>query len=82
MIHSPYFEVNPSLLTWISSNIRLNDYTKEDPVAFLRQFKHICSAFTYVGVSTEVVKLLLIPFALGEKVKAWLDALPPDTVTT
>lgn len=35
----------------------------------------------YAGVSTEVIKLLLIPFTLGGQEKAWLDALPPYIVT-
>lgn len=43
IIQSHYFELSPSVLTWISSNVRFKDYKKDDPIAFLQQFEHIGS---------------------------------------
>ncbi|KAA3484392.1 Retrotransposon gag protein [Gossypium australe] len=48
---------------------------------FKSQSEKLCSTVDYADVSVEVIKLLLIPFTLEGKTKAWLDALPPNTIT-
>ncbi|KAA3487085.1 reverse transcriptase [Gossypium australe] len=82
VIYSPHFEISPALLTWISNNVRFANHVNEDPIAFLRKFDLICSTISYVGIPSEAIKLVLIPFMLGGKEKMWLEAFPPDTITT
>lgn len=76
------FEINPSLLTWLTTNKQFNDDSTMDHVAFPRQFEQICIMVGYVGVSEEAIKLLLIPFALGGQIQEWLEALASGTITT
>ncbi|MBA0700786.1 hypothetical protein Goari_020487, partial [Gossypium aridum] len=61
----------------------LKDYTtfRVATRRLVLEFEHICSTITHTGVSAETVKLLLIPFTIDGQEKAWLEALPPDTIT-
>ncbi|KAA3477945.1 reverse transcriptase [Gossypium australe] len=76
------FENNPSLLTWLLTNMQFNDDSTMDPMTFLTRFEQICSTMSYAGVLEEAIKFLLIPFALRGHIQEWLEALTLGTITT
>ena len=42
----------------------------------------VSDSFKLPGVTEEALRLKLFPYSLRDKARAWLNTLPPDSVTT
>jgi len=49
---------------------------------FLREFEEVCSMMHFPNISINVVRMKLIPFALKDAAKRWIDGLTPNFVST
>ena len=64
------FKIDATMLNFLSSfNGRFSDETYE----FLWEFTQFCSSYYFLGISQEVVKLMLFPFALKDRAREWLN---------
>ena len=48
----------------------------------IKEFLDICTTFQFQNFSDESVRLRLFPFSLKDKVKAWLNSLPSNSITS
>ena len=53
----------------------------EDPYIYLRLFIEVSDSFKQQGVIEEAHHLKLFPYSLRDKASAWLNSLPPDSIT-
>jgi len=49
---------------------------------FLREFEEVCSVMHFPNISIDVVRMKLIPFALKDAAKRWMNGLTPNFVCT
>ncbi|KAH9723366.1 hypothetical protein KPL70_007095 [Citrus sinensis] len=61
---------------------QFNGLPSEDPHLHLKLFFEVSDAFTIVGASQEALRLRLFPFSLRDRARAWLNSLPPNSITT
>jgi len=52
----------------------------EDPNLHLSIFLKVCDTLKLNVVSIDAIRLLLFPFSLKDKARAWLHSLPPDSI--
>ena len=43
-------------------------------------FLQVSGAFKIAGVSQEALRLILFSFSLRDRVRVWLNSLPPDSI--
>ena len=61
---------------------QFNGLSSEDPHLHLKLFLEVSDAFKIAGASQEALRLTLFLFSLRDRVRAWLNSLPPDSITT
>ncbi|KAH9762816.1 hypothetical protein KPL70_000947 [Citrus sinensis] len=54
----------------------------QDPHLHLKLFLEVSDAFKIAGALQEPLRLILFPFSLIDRARAWLNSLPPDSITT
>ncbi|XP_020245172.1 uncharacterized protein LOC109823298 [Asparagus officinalis] len=75
------FELKPSLLSMVQQN-QFGGTPTEDPNLHISIFLEYCDTLKMNGVSDDVIKLRLFPFSLRDKARAWLQSLPPGSITS
>jgi Retrotransposon gag protein len=75
------FEIKPHFITLIKSVI-FEGRPTEDPIAHVKVFLDLCETITTEGLPVDYVKLKAFKWSLGGKALAWLDSLPPRSITT
>ena len=75
------FEIKPNFITLIKS-ILFEGRLTEDPIAHVKVFLDLCETITAEGLPEDYVKLKAFKWSLGGKTLAWLDSLPPGSITT
>ncbi|XP_020266504.1 uncharacterized protein LOC109841993 [Asparagus officinalis] len=75
------FELKPSLLSLVQQN-QFGGTPTEDPNLHISVFLEYCDTLKMNGVSDDAIKLRLFPFSLRDKARAWLQSLPPGSITT
>ena len=66
----------------IQSSVQFGGLANDDPNLHIANFLEICDTFKHNGVTDDAIRLWLFPFSLNNKAKAWLNSLPPGTITT
>ena len=61
---------------------QFNGVPSEDPYLHLKLFLEVSDSFKIAGASQEALRLRLFPFFLRDRVRAWLNSLPPYSITT
>ena len=61
---------------------QFNGLSSEDLHLHLKLFLEVSDAFKIVGASQKAMRLRLFPFSLRDRARAWLNYLPPDSITT
>ncbi|XP_073025147.1 uncharacterized protein [Primulina eburnea] len=76
------FELKPSIIQMIQYQVRFGGSQTEDPNAHLEGFLSICDTIKFNGVSTDAIRLRLLPFSLHGEAAEWLRDLPAGSITT
>ena len=75
------FEIKPHFITLIKS-IVFEGRSTEDPIAHVKVFLDLCETVTAENLPVDYVKLKAFKWSLGGKALAWLESLPPRSITT
>ena len=75
------FEIKPNFITLIKSVV-FEGRPNEDPIAHVKVFLDFCETITAEGLPGDYVKLKAFKWSLGGKALAWLESLPPNSITT
>ena len=75
------FEIKPALLQMIQSTVQFYGMLNEYPNDHIVNFLETCDMFKYNGMSSDALRLKLIPFTLKDKAKIWLKSQPPGSFT-
>ena len=57
----------------LQSSVQFHGLANEDPNVHIANFLEIYDTFKYNGVSDDAIRLLLFPFTLTDRAKAWLN---------
>ncbi|KAM6594465.1 hypothetical protein CsatA_002168 [Cannabis sativa] len=80
-IQAPHFELKPVMFQMLQTVGQFGGSPTEDPHLHIRSFLEVSDSFKLQGVSEEALRLKLFPFSLRDRARAWLNTLPPDSVT-
>ena len=64
------FKIDATMLNFLPS---FHGRFSDEPYEFLREFTQFCSSYYFPGISQEAVKLMLLPFALKDRAREWLN---------
>ncbi|KAI3445253.1 hypothetical protein Pfo_001918 [Paulownia fortunei] len=81
IIQANNFEIKPVVIQMVKAN-QFCGLANEDPNAHIASFLEICDTFNQNGVTDDAIRLRLFPFSLRDKVKSWLNSMPPGAITT
>src|SRR3954463_7412040 len=73
------YEIKTSILNALPS---FYGFSKENPYHHIRDFLELCEMHRFTNITTDQQRLRLFPYSLKDKAKAWLHALPQNTITT
>src|SRR5436190_2079370 len=73
------YEIKTSILNALPSFYGLS---KENPYHHIRDFLELCEMQRFTNITTDQQRLRLFPYSLKDNAKAWLNALPENTITT
>ncbi|KAH9801229.1 hypothetical protein KPL71_000949 [Citrus sinensis] len=76
------FELKLVMFQMLQTVGQFNGLPSEDPHLHLKLFLEVSDAFKIAGASQEPLRLILFPFSLIDRARAWLNSLPPDSITT
>jgi hypothetical protein len=77
--NATHFNLKPHVIQLLPSFHGLNH---ENPYSHVKKFKDICGTFKFHNFSEESIHLILFPFSLHDKAKAWLDSNMLGSITT
>ncbi|XP_045802435.1 uncharacterized protein LOC123896027 [Trifolium pratense] len=80
-IEARNFELKPALLQIVQQN-QFSGSPTEDPNLHLSVFVQYADTIKANGVEPEAIRLRLFPFSLRDRARAWLQALPSNSITT
>ncbi|CAJ2679749.1 unnamed protein product [Trifolium pratense] len=80
-IEARNFELKPALLQIVQQN-QFSGSPTEDPNLHLSVFVQYADTIKANGVDPEAIRLRLFPFSLRDRARAWLQALPSNSITT
>ena len=66
----------------IQSSYSFGGLLSEDPDEHIQRFMEVCNTQKYNGVPSKALRLMLFPFSLTGKARAWLNSLPRDSITS
>ncbi|XP_052299243.1 uncharacterized protein LOC127902982 [Citrus sinensis] len=81
-VQADNFELKPVMFQMLQTVGQFNGLSFEDPHLHLKLFLEVSDAFKIAGASQEALRLGLFPFSLRDRARAWLNSLPPDSITT
>ena len=76
------FELKPMIFHMLQIVGQFNGLSSEDHHLHLKVFLDVNDTFKVAGASREALRLILFPFSLIDRVRALLNSLPPDSITT
>ena len=76
------FELKPVMFQMLQIVEQFNGLQIEDPHFYLKLFLKVSDSFKIVGASQNALRLRLFPYSLRDRAWAWLNSLPPNSITT
>jgi hypothetical protein len=77
--NATHFDLKPHIIQLLPS---FHGFDNEIPNGHVKKFKDICATFKFQNFSKESVHLILFPFSLHDKAKAWLDSNTLGSITS
>ncbi len=81
-IQANQFELNSMMFQMLQTIGQFNGLPTKDPHFHLRLFIKVVDSFKFNGVIDETFRLRLFPYSLRDCDQAWLNFLPPNSITT
>ena len=75
------FEIKTGTINMIQQN-QFSGAPNEDPNEHISNFNELCGTFQIHNINADAIRLRLFLFSLRDRAKAWLNSLPPDSITT
>ncbi len=75
------FEIKPHFITLIKTSC-FEGRPTEDPIRHVKIFLDLCETISAEHVPADYIRLKAFKWSLGGKALAWLESLPPRTITT
>ena len=72
------YEMKPEVISMLP---KFRGSTLEDPYLFIRDFEEVCRTLRTNQIPKDSLRLRLIPFALRDKAKKWLNSLPLASIS-
>ena len=72
----------PVMFQMLQTMGQINGLPSEDPHHHLKLFLEVSDAFKIARVSQDALRLRLFLYSLRDRVRTWLNSLPPDFITT
>ena len=76
------FERKPVMFQMLQTVGQFNRLSSEEPHLYLKLFLEVSDAFKFAGASQDALRLRLFPYSLRDRVRAWLNYIPFDSITT
>ena len=80
-VEAANFELKPVMFQMLQTVGQFNGLSFEDPHIHFKLFLEVSDAFKIVGASHDALRLRLFPYSLRDRVRAWLNYLPYDSIT-
>ena len=77
--NATHFDLKPHVIQLLPSFHGLDN---ENPYGHVKKFKDICATLKFQNFSKESVHLILFPFSLHDRARAWLDSNTPGSITS
>ncbi|XP_062089707.1 uncharacterized protein LOC133796249 [Humulus lupulus] len=81
-IQAAQFELKPVMFEMLQTVGQFSRMPTEDPHLHLRLFIEVSDSFKLPRVTEDALRLKLFPYSLRDRVRAWLNSLPSDSVST
>ena len=81
-IEATQFELKPVIFQMLQMMGQFNGMPTEDPHLHLRLFMEVSDSFKIASVIEDAVRLKLFPYSLRDRARAWLNSLPPSSIST
>ncbi|KAH9667508.1 hypothetical protein KPL70_021064 [Citrus sinensis] len=81
-VQADNFELKLMMFQMLQTVGQFNGLPSEDLHLHLKLFLEVSDTFKIAGASQEALRLILFPFSLRDRARAWLNSLPPDSITT
>ena len=75
------FEIKPHFITLIKTSC-FEGRPTEDPIRHVKIFLDLCETIAAENVPADYIRLKAFKWSLGGKALAWLESLPPRSITT
>ncbi|KAH9717547.1 hypothetical protein KPL71_021867 [Citrus sinensis] len=76
------FELKAMMFQMLQTVGQFNRLPNEDPHLHLKLFLEVNDAFKIAGATQDALRLRLFPYSLRDRVRAWLNSLPSNSITT
>ncbi|KAH9770116.1 hypothetical protein KPL71_012262 [Citrus sinensis] len=81
-VETANFELKPMMFQMLQTVGQFNGLPNEDPHLHLKLFLEVSDAFKIAGATQDALRLRLFPYSLRDQVRAWLNSLLSDSITT
>ncbi|KAL4342292.1 hypothetical protein GQ457_08G035120 [Hibiscus cannabinus] len=79
-IQATQFELKLVMFNMLNSIGQFGGLTHEDARQHLRSFIEVCDSFRQQGVHEDVLQLMMFPYSLRDKARAWFNSIPSRSV--
>ena len=81
-IEATQFELKPVMFQMLQTMGQFSGVPTEDPHLHLRLFMEVSDSFKIAGVTEDALRLKLFLYSLRDRARAWLNSLPPSSIST
>ena len=81
-ITAAHFALKPVMFSMLQTSGQYAGLPSEDPHSHLKSFMEITDTFRTPGVTANALRLMLFPFSLKDRARAWYYSMQPDSVTS
>ena len=81
-VEAANFELKPVMFQMLQTVGQFNGLPSKDPHLHFKLFLEVSDAFKIAGATQDALRLRLFPYFLRDRVRAWLNSLPSDSITT
>ena len=81
-IEATRFELKPMIFQMLQTVGQFSGMPTEDPHLYLQLFIEVSDSFKIGDVTEDALRLKLFSYSLRDRARAWLNSLPPSSIST